>query len=369
MNSATGPSSSFKFRMSLQDEVLAKWMEAVRNHVKRAEGLATPVLIDTLPMFYKHVAALGSQDRAAYDQSTLALEHGSERARMTSIDVQGLTHEFHLFRSVVLDVWAKAGISIGTVELSRINEAIDNAVRDSISGFVTKETSYREEFFAALTHDLRTPLGTAGMAVELIQKTGSIERAHELAQLIKKQHALMGQMITDLLETMSLRAGQDKLLDMHEVELSSLTKDVIRNAELTSGNTIELEGPKITGHWCQQSLRRAIENLVSNAVKYGDKETPITVTIEQTDSRVALTVTNLGPAIPADQVESLFQIFRRGERDAITGTASWGIGLSYVRSVAERHGGSIVVASNAAQTSFVLDIPLDPRPLLLARHA
>ena len=368
MTNSTVVSPAYSVRVSLQDVVLGRWVKAVRAHVHRAQSLPTPVLINTLPMFYKHLAALVSNDQAAYDHSTLGLEHGGERARMTAIDVQGITHEFHLLRSVLFQVWTDAGIVIDAKELALINAAIDEALRDSIAGFVARETTYREEFFSALTHDLRTPLGTAGMAIDLIGKTASIERAQSLAGIVRKQHSLMERMITDLLEMMSLRAGQEQLLDMTEVDLMALTEDVVRSAELTSKKLIQLSGHDVIGHWSSQSMRRAIENLVGNAIKYGDPGTAVTVTIEQIKGRVALTVTNFGAPIPADQIESLFQIFRRGGREAHTGGLSWGVGLSYVRSVAERHAGSIVVASNADQTSFVLDVPIDPRPLLLTRE-
>jgi signal transduction histidine kinase len=368
MTGHAAPSIEFAARMALQTEVLDTWIEVVRAQVSRAQEVATPVLIDTLPMFYKHLAALGAEGREAYDRSTLASEHGGERARMTSIDVHGLIHEFQLFREVLFDVWGEAGIIVGQPELGRINAAIDAAIRDSISGFIARETSYREEFFAALTHDLRTPLSTAVMAVQLAERTGSIERTRELMKVVQRQHTLMGQMINDLLDTMSLKAGQEGRLDLAEVELASLVKEVVRDTELAVNSCIQFEGPNVVGHWCRKSLRRAIENLVNNALKYGDQGSPVRVSIEQADSRVALSVTNCGAQIPYEQVEGLFKMFRRGDRHAASASSSWGIGLAYVRSVAERHGGSVVVASNALQTSFVLDIPLDPRPLLLCRQ-
>jgi signal transduction histidine kinase len=364
MNNETASSADFKLRIELQDEVLTEWTENVRAHVNRAEGLATPVLINTLPMFYKHLAALSTPGQVTYDRSTLALEHGGERARMTSIDVQGIAHEYQLFRRVLFEVWARAGIVVGPEETARINAAIDDAIRDSISGFVLRETSYREQFFATLTHDLRTPLGTASIAADLIQHSDSSERIHELAELIKKQHSLMGQMITDLLDTMALETGHEKL-HMDDVDLYGLVEEIIQNAELTSGREFLLNGPAIVGRWSRQSLRRAIENLVNNAIKYSEKDSPITITLEQIDSRVVVTVSNFGTQIPEDQIAGLFQIFRRGSR-ASTDASNWGVGLAYVRSVAERHGGSIVVASNARETSFVFDIPLDPEPLIPA---
>ena len=358
--------ATFDLLMQFQDEVFQEWMAAVRSDIERAKSLPDSVLINTLPMFYKHLAALVSHDKqSTYDRSTLGIEHGRERARMTTMEIQALAHEFKLFRHTVFQVWTRHGVDISMPELLIINREIDDAIGDSIAGFVIKEAAYREQFFAALTHDLRTPLATASMAVDLIHQTKSIERTCQLAVIVGKQHALMARMIDDLLETMSLKAGEKVELEFVEVELFSLTQEVTENAKLTSGRAIDLLGKPIDGYWSRQALRRAIENLINNAIKYSYAGSPITIEIESIDSRVMLTVKNLGQPIPPEQVEGLFQIFRRGVHDS--GTASWGVGLAYVRSVVEQHGGSVVVASNATETCFGLDIPRDPR--LLSIHS
>lgn len=76
-----------------------------------------------------------------------------------------------------------------------------------------------------------------------------------------------------------------------------------------------------------------------------------------------LSVHNEGEAIPPDQVEAVFQVFRRAQAAKDGDQQGWGIGLPYVRSVAESHGGSIDVDSSADRgTTFTIDIPLDARP-------
>jgi len=76
-----------------------------------------------------------------------------------------------------------------------------------------------------------------------------------------------------------------------------------------------------------------------------------------------LTVHNEGEPIPADQFESIFQVFRRADAAKEGGKDGWGIGLPYVRSVAESHGGSVAVDSAVRRgTTFTIDIPVDSRP-------
>lgn len=355
--------SRFDRMLQLQGKVFDAWIARVKVQVNSANDLASPTLIDTLPLFYKHLAALVTGESSTYDQSTISSEHGGERARLTRLDAHSVAHELHLFRSTALEVWSDAGIDMSPTEVEKMNVAIDIAIRDSISGFMLAQTAFREQFFAALTHDLRSPLSTATMALELITGSHDYERNQALAGIIGRQHALMARMIDDLLETMVMQATA-KDLTFDELDLKALSDDIVQNALLSGGREITVDGPSVAGQWCEPALRRAMENLLNNAIKYSESGSPIHIEIERFDGRVAWSVTNCGPAIPADQVEGLFQLFRRAERAKYDGTTGWGIGLPYVRSVAERHAGSIIVSSNDQHTKFTIDIPTDPRPVL-----
>ncbi|WP_374581062.1 histidine kinase dimerization/phospho-acceptor domain-containing protein [Pseudoduganella sp.] len=200
----------FERLMALQDAVFSEWTSRVRSDVHRSEAVSTAVLIDTLPMFYRHLAALATGEASTYDRSTLATEHGGERARLTGFDAHSVAHELHLFRSVVHTIWRQASVQLSEVEVERVNNAIDVATRDTIAGFMLAQASFREQFFAALTHDLRTPIGTASMAVELIGETRDAHRVRVLAQIIAKQLTLMQKMVDDLLDTMVAHAGTAK---------------------------------------------------------------------------------------------------------------------------------------------------------------
>lgn len=364
MSDDTELPSRFDRRLALQDKAFDEWLARVRVQVQRTHDLQTPVLVDTLPVLYKHLAALASAVESTYDRSTLSSEHGGERARLTGMDAQSVAHELHLFRITLLETWQAANIPISHPEIEAINLAIDIAIRDAITGYVLAQAAFREQFFAALTHDLRTPLSTASMALELITESQEPERVRALTVIIAKQHGLMARMIDDLLDTMVLQAGTFSTLTFADLELRALSEDVIRNAVLASKRDIVLSGEPVMGTWCEPALRRAMENLLNNAIKYSDDGTPIEVEISNCHGRICWKVTNCGAPIPADQVEGLFQLFRRADREKGGGIGGWGIGLPYVRSVAERHAGSIIVSSNEQHTSFAIDIPVDPRQIL-----
>ena len=106
-----------------------------------------------------------------------------------------------------------------------------------------------------------------------------------------------------------------------------------------------------------------LENLIDNAIKYSARDTAIRVTFEERHGRMLLSVHNQGNPIPPEQVETMFQIFGRAKAAKDSKQKGWGIGLPYVRSVAESHGGSIDVHSEEERgTTFFVNLPLDSRP-------
>lgn len=350
----------------LREPVFDAWLAAVRARVGKAGGVPTPVLVDTLPAFYEHLAALISGAASTWVRSTIATEHGGERARLTYFDAEAVIHEFQLFRAVVFEVWAARGIELSRDESGLVNSAVDEAIRDSVTGFVMIQTKFREQFFSALAHDMRTPLGTATMALGLLGRREQDGRARELLAVIERQHSLLAQMITDVLDMTVMNAEGGAQLAFAPLDVHSLVDRVVADAALASGRAISHDGGPLEAVWCASAIRRAVENLINNAIKYSFRDTPIQVRTAAFGGRVIVSVSNLGPPIPEDQVEAIFQLFRRAERARNSAAGGWGIGLPYVRSVAERHCGSIGVDSGASGTRFTLDLPADPRTLVAA---
>lgn len=350
--------------IGLRDRVFGEWLNAVREHIQHAHKLPDALLIDTLPIFYERLCAAIAGMQRGYDQSTLASEHGGERARLTRYDVEMVAHEFQMFRVALLRVWDEAGIALELRELMRANTMIDEAIRESISGFVLTEAAARQQFFAALAHDIRTPLSTAAMAVDMIAQGPDPETVKQLAELAARQHERIATMVAELLDQTAMSSAQRGVLELQSFDLAALVHEVIGCSTLASARNIDLKAEPVHGYWHRESLRRAIENLLNNALKYSDPGTTIGVQLLAYGGRVTFIVTNEGPSIPPDQFEAIFQLFRRV---ASKGEQGWGIGLPYVRAVAEQHGGSITLESGERRTAFMFDIPTDPRPLLAAR--
>ncbi|MBT9574840.1 MAG: two-component sensor histidine kinase, partial [Pseudomonas umsongensis] len=105
-------------------------------------------------------------------------------------------------------------------------------------------------------------------------------------------------------------------------------------------------------------LRRAISNLLSNALRYTPVGGTVTVAIEmQRDEVVQLAVENTGPSIPAEHLPRLFDRFYRADSSRQRTTEGSGLGLAITRSILAAHGGDITVSSTEGMTKFTLSLP------------
>jgi signal transduction histidine kinase len=210
---------------------------------------------------------------------------------------------------------------------------------------------------------LRNPLSTAHAAAELIKHTSELSKIKVFADHITDNLNRMDGMIHNLLDSIIFQSGERLRLRIGEFDILETAKEVCAQFADIHGARFEVIGKMTKGWWDRDALKRAIENLVGNAVKYGAPDMPIRLKIDVVHDRMMLTVHNEGEPIPVEYLESVFQVFRRAAAAKEGNKQGWGIGLPYVRSVAESHGGSVSVDSALERgTTFLIDIPVDARP-------
>lgn len=348
--------------LALKDAVISDWEGAVRAANPAASTLDRPVLINTMPLMYERLCRLLTPALLGPDPGALSLaaaEHGSERARMSGYEVDALVCEYQLFRKVLFDALRAAGIVADEQQQGAIHRVIDVAVQQSVHAFAHVQTLLRQRFAAALTHDLRQPLSNITGAAQLIQICSDPGRGVQLAAQIRKNAERMASMLEELLDALVVSADERLHLTLSRFDLHELAREVVARTVQFQGLDIELEGAPTPGCWCYAAVERSLENLINNAAKYGDGRTPILVKVSSASERVSLTVHNSGQPIPHDQLDLIFEDYARADPTR----RGWGVGLSYVRRVAESHGGSVVVFSEEKSgTSFVIDLPVDAHP-------
>jgi signal transduction histidine kinase len=352
--------------LSLRDKVFLEWEKRVRREVSQAGALKRPVLIDTLPIFYVHMAESVTPDfprTDAVSTTTIAAEHGGERARLTHYDPKAIILEYQALKEAMLDVFKLNGVRLHDDELRVVTASIDGAIREAVNAYVIQAAVLREQFMAALMHDLKNPLSSASMGALLISRTTDSPKTKGIADMIIKNQHRIGEMIHQLLDAMVFQNGGRLRLDLSNFDILELVKDVCRQAEADHGPRFRIIGEAASVVWSKEEIKRALENLIGNAVKYGAVDTTISVKLDLIDERMALSVHNEGNPIPPEEIDDIFRIFERARSARDGKKEGWGLGLPFIRAVAESHGGSSVVDSSAERgTTFTIDMPLDARP-------
>ena len=226
----------------------------------------------------------------------------------------------------------------------------------------TDRNQLRHLVTAAVTHDLRSPLQAAAMSAVILQRLVSTPDAAAAIGRLQRSHRRLERLLRALLDNLALDSGQHLPLQPAQIGLDSVIHEVIEQNEPALRGRVDLQGAA-TGWWDADALFRVAENLLLNAVKYGDPGTPIRLCITPAADQVALTVTNQGAPIPQDEWEKIFLPFSRSQAARSGHQPGWGVGLTYARSVILSHGGHMRVASSGPEgTTFEVVLPADARP-------
>jgi signal transduction histidine kinase len=190
----------------------------------------------------------------------------------------------------------------------------------------------RTRMIAAMSHDLRTPLTRLRLRAELVED-------QEQQQKMLAELDMMAEMIESVL---SFARDDTKHEPRALVDLSALIEGICEDAS-DAGEPVTFSGPRGVTISCRPTaIRRAVSNLVDNAVKYGKSAA---VSLIPDSERVVITVDDEGPGIPRSEREKVFEAFYRigSSRDPDTGGV--GLGLSVTRSIIWEHGGDISLGS------------------------
>ncbi len=227
-----------------------------------------------------------------------------------------------------------------------------------------QERELRERFVSTLSHDLRTPLTAVKMNAQLLaRKLDDPETVLKGAARIVDNVNRADQMIQDLLDANRLKAGERIPIEIGECSLKEIVSETLADLSTVHGDRFifKIKDP-FHGHWDCNGLRRILENLCNNAVKYGAAKAPVTILLEKDHESVLLHVHNEGPVIPPEEQPFLFEPFKRAGTAQASVHKGWGLGLTLVQGLAEAHGGAVTVESTSASgTTFTVILPQDAR--------
>lgn len=240
-----------------------------------------------------------------------------------------------------------------TVDIDHQRRTIDRLQHDQ---------RIREQVVSTLAHDLRNPLTAAKVAAQLLMKDLANSSANTaLLEKVLSNIGRVDQMIVDLLDASRIRAGLELPIQMEYCDLRCEIDNTLEEFVLVHGPRFVLKATNapLMGLWSCKDIRRILENLLQNAVKYGDRKTPITIEVSDGDGLHAqIAVHNQGKSIAPEDLSKIFDRFRRAGASEKGESEGWGIGLTLVRGIAEAHGGYVTVESSEEKgTTFTVTLP------------
>lgn len=226
-----------------------------------------------------------------------------------------------------------------------------------------EEREFRERFVLALSHDLRTPLAIVTMcALILKRKVEDSETIIEMADRITSSVGRADRMIRDLLDANRIKAGLGIPVSLEDCCLDQILNFVVDDLEELHGKIFRINNlaGEVKGRWDTLAIHRMVENLASNAIKYGTPYSTVTITLERFNKCVEISVHNVGTPIPSEEHNFLFDHYSRSKSAENSGQTGWGIGLALVKGLAEAHKGSVRVKSDEnSGTTFTINLPVD----------
>ncbi len=213
----------------------------------------------------------------------------------------------------------------GPVEVRRAARAF-NRMQERLIRFIQDRT----RVLAAVSHDLRTPITRLKLRAE------SIEDPKLMAKVQKdldEMHAMVS-------ATLDFMRSADSKEPMQPMDIGALLESLQADAEEV-GQEVRIEGKPRTPYTCRPlALKRCLTNLISNAVKYGQRAS---IKIEDGAEQLRITIADEGPGIPEAELERVFEPFYRLEGSRSRDTGGVGLGLGIARNIARAHGGDVML--------------------------
>lgn len=336
------------------------------------KGVEPHVLEDRLPWVLDAIAQDLEQPQSR-DQSidkshgripppeaqTAAQTHGVQRARL-GLDIEQVVSEYRVLRASVLRLWAEgyAPDLCVTGDLMRFNEAIDQAVAESVSFHATELKKWRDIALGVLGNDLRGPLSAVQLTAEVLLRESS-GKPQDLTASILRSTKRLGSLLDALLEYNKATLGNGMELSRAGVDLGTACHDEVQMLQLAfPASTLNYRMRGDTrGLFDASRVREALTNLVSNAVQHSSKGCVVEVQVVGHEAAVEIVVENQAEPMAPEVLNSLFEPMARHAQGSRGSSGNLGLGLFIVREIAHAHGGEVSAVSGAHTIRFSILLP------------
>ena len=291
-------------------------------------------------------------------RETAAQTHAVLRAR-SGFDIKQLAAEYRALRASVLRLWLDSDEPGARLrdDVVRFDEAIDQALAESIAHFHAQVEQSRNLLLGILGHDMRSPLQTIQMTATYLGHLNAGDGVSQAAQRLINSGARLQGLLDDLVDFNRSNLGLGFNLSKNIESLATVCAselESIRSAHPECPIELSVVG-NTEGHWDVRRMQQVISNLVENAISHGTAGAPVKVSLTGSDSDVQVQVTNHGTATETEALRSMFEPLARGLHPGHS--SGLGLGLFIVKLVATAHGGHVEARSEGDRTTFTVLLP------------
>ena len=340
---------------------------ALRDH---AEQMLRTIAADLRTSQTRKEAIAKSHGEAPATEAETAAETHAVIRQSSGFTVEQMVSEYRALRTSVLMLWMphmQLDHKQVMDDLIRFNEAVDQALAESVVSYSAAVDASRNIFLGILGHDLRSPLGAILLSSEVLLRAGDLPaKATKITSRIYTSVKRANKIVGDLLDFTRTQLGSGIPVQRFNGDLVAACEGMVEEARAyhpESEILFETTGA-LEGLFDPARMEQVFANLIGNAVQHGTEGTPITVSLSVERDMAVIAINNQGKPIEKEAIASIFNPMVRNLRSGEAqygSTAGLGLGLHIASAIVSAHQGTIEVHSKArVGTTFTVRIPLHP---------
>jgi signal transduction histidine kinase len=255
------------------------------------------------------------------------------------------------------DLSLRAGPITGPEEVGVLASAFDHMLER-----IERTFKRQRDFVSDASHELRTPLAVLRAQVELLDREADLEQRHRATVTLLRRLDELDRLVGDMLTLATAEDGQ--LVEPQIIDLGDFFEDLRRDLPLFGERDYQVTSVSGTLRADPERLTQVLRNLVRNAVAHTVPGDSVSITAHPRDNRLEIVVSDAGPGIPPDQLERIFERFRRLDPGRSRDRGGSGLGLAIARAIVQAHGGRIRAESPVGEgATFRIELPgYTPQP-------
>ncbi len=352
------------FARTIEPPALTMDRTALRNH---ASAMLRVIAKDLAAGQTALEQSEKSKGRGLREDDDTAAESHADARLLSGYTIEQIVSEFRALRASVLRLWSNSAEKrqdINPVDIIRFNEAIDQALAESVGRYARAVKKSQNLFLSILGHDLRPSLQDSVTGASLIMSTTYIASKHnELATRIFTSEQRMLKLVDNLLDFTLTQLGSGLPIKVKKTDIGNLCLGAIEELRTKyPERTIEFSAKgNREGFWDGARIAQVFYNLVCNALQNGAQAEPVTVHLDCGSDEVVARIKNKGAPIDRERMQTIFEpVLRFTEEDSAghANETSLGIGLYITREIVQAHQGIIDVDSSTGEgTTFTVHLP------------